>query len=109
MPPPPITKLITLAEGMTVKDLADRLEVKAKDVLRKLIERRMMLTINSTLDGETAEIVSRDFGAEVVIRTFEEELSEIEAETSKPEDLTTRAPVVTVIQSGSPAGISGER
>ncbi len=52
--PPPITKLITLAEGMTVKDLADKLEIKVKDVLKKLMDRRMMLTINSTLDAETA-------------------------------------------------------
>jgi translation initiation factor IF-2 len=96
-PPPPITRMITLAEGMTVKDLADKLDVKAKDVLRKLIERRMMLTINSTLDGETAELIARDFGAEVLMRSFEEELTEVEQETSAPEDLETRAPVVTVM------------
>jgi translation initiation factor IF-2 len=89
--------MITLAEGMTVKDLADKLDVKAKDVLRKLIERRMMLTINSTLDGETAELIARDFGAEVLMRSFEEELTEVEQETSAPEDLETRAPVVTVM------------
>ena len=33
-PPPPVTRTITLAEGMTVKDLADKLDVKAKDVLQ---------------------------------------------------------------------------
>ena len=97
-PLPPITKLITLAEGMTVKDLADKLEVKAKDVLKKLIDRRMMMTINATLDTETAQMISRDFGAEVLMRTFEEELTEVEkTETSKPEDLVPRAPVVTVM------------
>jgi translation initiation factor IF-2 len=96
-PPPPITKLITLAEGMTVKDLADKLEVKAKDVLKKLIDRRMMMTINSTLDADTATTIARDFGAEVLMRSFEEELTEVETETSKPEDLSTRAPVVTVM------------
>jgi len=95
--PPPITKLITLAEGMTVKDLADKLEVKVKDVLKKLMDRRMMLTINSTLDAPTAEVISRDFGAEVLIRSFEEELTEVETEISKPEDLLQRAPVVTVM------------
>jgi translation initiation factor IF-2 len=94
---PPITKLITLAEGMTIKDLADKLEVKAKDVLKKLIERRMMMTINSTLDANTAQTIARDFGAEVIIRSFEEELTEVETEASKPEDLQTRAPVVTVM------------
>jgi translation initiation factor IF-2 len=94
---PPITKLITLAEGMTIKDLADKLEVKAKDVLKKLIERRMMMTINSTLDANTAQTIARDFGAEVIIRSFEEELTEVETEASNPEDLQTRAPVVTVM------------
>jgi len=95
--PPPITRMITLAEGMTVKELADKLEVKVKDVLKKLIERRMMLTINSTLDGETAELIAREFGAEVLIRSFEEELTDVETEASKPEDLTGRPPVVTVM------------
>jgi len=95
--PPPITKLITLAEGMTVKDLADKLELKVKDVLKKLMDRRMMLTINSTLDADTAQLIARDFGAEVLIRSFEEELTEVETEASKPEDLSTRPPVVTVM------------
>jgi translation initiation factor IF-2 len=95
--PPPITKLITLAEGMTVKDLADKLDIKAKDVLKKLMERRMMMTINSTLDADTATMIARSFGAEVLIRSFEEELTEVETEASKPEDLVARAPVVTVM------------
>jgi translation initiation factor IF-2 len=95
--PPPITKLITLAEGMTVKDLADKLEVKVKDVLKKLIDRRMMLTINSTLDADTAQTIARDFGAEVLIRSFEEELTEVETETSRADHLVLRAPVVTVM------------
>ncbi len=95
--PPPITKLITLAEGMSVRDLADKLEVKVKDVLKRLIDRRMMMTINSTLDAETAQTIARDFGAEVLMRSFEEELVEVEGEASRPEDMTTRAPVVTVM------------
>src|SRR6185295_18203037 len=43
--PPPVTRTITLAEGMTVADLATKLDVKAKDVLRKLMDRRLMMTI----------------------------------------------------------------
>ncbi|TAK19449.1 MAG: translation initiation factor IF-2 [Acidobacteria bacterium] len=95
--PPPITRIITLAEGMTVKDLAEKLEVKPKDVLKKLIDRRMVMTINATLDAETAKMISLAFGAEVIMRTFEEELTEVETEASNPEDLVTRAPVVTVM------------
>jgi translation initiation factor IF-2 len=94
---PPITKLITLAEGMSVKDLADKLDVKAKDVMKKLMDRRMMMTINSTLDAETAQLVARDFGAEVLIRSFEEEVVDVETTASNPEDMVERAPVVTVM------------
>jgi translation initiation factor IF-2 len=65
--------------------------------MKKLMDRRMMMTINSTLDAETAQLIARDFGAEVLIRSFEEELTEVETEASKPEDLSARAPVVTVM------------
>jgi translation initiation factor IF-2 len=95
--PPPVTRTITLAEGMTVADLAAKLDVKAKDVLKKLMERRMMMTINSTLDDETAAMVARDFGADVKMQSFEEELVQVESEDVNPEDRVTRAPVVTVM------------
>ncbi|HEU4614129.1 MAG TPA: translation initiation factor IF-2, partial [Kofleriaceae bacterium] len=95
--PPPITRTITLAEGMTVADLATKLDVKAKDVLRKLLEKRLMMTINSTLDTDTASMIAREFGADVKMQSFEEELLQVEAEESRPEDLVTRAPVVTVM------------
>ena len=96
-PPPPITRTITLAEGMTVSDLAAKLDVKAKDVLKKLIERRMMMTINSTVDTETASMIAREFGADVKMQSFEEELLQVESEEARPEDLVTRGPVVTVM------------
>ena len=96
-PPPPITRTITLAEGMAVKDLADKLEVKAKEVLKKLIEKRLMMTINTTLDTDTATMIAREFGADVEMRSFEEEVGVLESEDSRPEDLVPRAPVVTVM------------
>jgi translation initiation factor IF-2 len=95
--PPPVTRSITLAEGMTVKDLSDKLEVRVKDVLKKLIDRRMMMTINTTLDTETATMIAREFGADVKMQTFEEEMIQVETDASKPEDLVPRAPVVTVM------------
>ena len=97
LPPPPITRTITLAEGMTVKDLADKLDVKAKEVLKKLIEKRLMMTINTTLDTETATMIAREFGADVKMRTFEEEMVVIETEAASADDLVPRAPVVTVM------------
>jgi len=95
--PPPITRTITLAEGMTVKDLADKLDVRVKDVLAKLLMKRMMMTINSTVDIETARDIARDFGADIAVRSFEEELVSAATEESRPEDMAARAPVVTVM------------
>jgi translation initiation factor IF-2 len=94
--PPPITRTITLAEGMTVKDLADKLDVRVKDVLAKLLMKRMMMTINSTLEFETARDVAREFGADIEMRSFEEELV-AEQEEARPGDVQPRAPVVTVM------------
>jgi translation initiation factor IF-2 len=95
--PPAITRSITLAEGMTVKDLADKLDIRVKDVLAKLLMKRLMLTINSTLDTETATMIAREFGADVQMRSFEEELLQTDEGESRAEDVVTRAPVVTVM------------
>jgi translation initiation factor IF-2 len=95
--PPPISRTITLAEGITVKDLADKLEVRPKDVLAKLLMKRLMMTINQALDTETATMIAREFGADVQMRSFEEELLHEDSDEAKPEDIGTRAPVVTVM------------
>jgi translation initiation factor IF-2 len=95
--PPPVTRTITLAEGMTVKDLADKLDLRVKDVLAKLLMKRLMMTINSTLDTDTATMLAREFGAEVQMRSFEEELVEFGGEETSAADVVTRAPVVTVM------------
>jgi translation initiation factor IF-2 len=95
--PPPVSRTITLAEGMTVKDLADKLGMRANDVLGKLLMKGLMLRINSTLDAETATKVAREFGADVQLRSFEEELLHEDTGEAHPEDIVSRAPVVTVM------------
>jgi translation initiation factor IF-2 len=95
--PPPVTKTITLAEGMTVKDLADKLDLRVKDVLAKLLMKRLMLTINSALDTDTATMIAREFGADVQMQSFEDELLQADEGESRAEDVVLRAPVVTVM------------
>jgi translation initiation factor IF-2 len=95
--PPPVTRTITLVEGMTVKDLADKLEVRVKDVHKKLLDKRLMMTINSVIDTETATMLAREFGADVQLRSFEQELLQVETDETSPADLVMRAPVVTVM------------
>jgi translation initiation factor IF-2 len=95
--PPPVTRTITMSEGMTVKELSEKLDVRAKDILKKLLDRRIMMTINTTLDTEMATSLAREFGAEVKLRSFEEELVDVGTDDTRPEDQSPRAPVVTVM------------
>jgi translation initiation factor IF-2 len=95
--PPPVTRTITLAEGIAVKDLATKLDVRVKDVLGKLLMKGLMMTINSTLDTETATMLAREFGADVQVRSFEEEIIETDADVANAADKVLRAPVVTVM------------
>jgi len=93
-----ITRTITITEGVSIKELSEKLEVRAKDVLKRLLEKGIFATINQTLDSENAAEIARAFGAEVKVISFEEEVfrEEEEGEDSK-EDLVPRAPVVTVM------------
>jgi translation initiation factor IF-2 len=95
--PPPITRTITFSEGMTVKDLADRLEIRVKDALKSLLDRRLMMTINTAIDLETAKTLAASFGAEIQTRSFEQEIVEESDKTADPKDLVTRWPVVTIM------------
>src|SRR5260370_901027 len=57
--PPPIDREITIAEGVTVKELSEKLGVKANLVIKKLVEKKIFATINQTLDVKLAEEFSR--------------------------------------------------
>jgi translation initiation factor IF-2 len=94
---PKVFRKVALTEGVTVKELAEKLEVKHKDVIKALMGKGVLATINQTLDAEMAQEVAKLFGAEAEILTFEEDVSREEEIEEKPEDLETRAPVVTVM------------
>ena len=88
---------ITIGEGITVKELAEKLGLKSSLVIKKLVDRKIFATINQTLDLKLAEDIAKSFGATSSRMSFEEESSwEVEmAEESG--DLLPRAPVVTVM------------
>ena len=100
--PLPITRSITITEGISVKDLAEKLEVRAKDIIARLIQRGVLATVNQNLDAELAKDISRQFGADTDVITFEEQMSkDMEAGVSASDGLevgaVTRPPVVTIM------------
>ena len=99
--PMPITRNITITEGISVKDLAEKLDIRAKDLISRLLGRGVFATINQTLDAELASEMARFFGAETNVITFEEQASkEIDAAASGEEsaaEVTPRPPVVTIM------------
>jgi translation initiation factor IF-2 len=93
----PITRKITVTEGVAIKELSEKLGVRAKDVIRRLLDKGIFATINQTLDSQTASEISRGFGAETEIISFEDEVTQEVEVADKAEDLLPRAPVVTVM------------
>jgi translation initiation factor IF-2 len=100
--PLPITRSITITEGISVKDLAEKLEIRAKDLIARLLARGVFATINQTLDAELASDMARFFGAETSVISFEEQAAKEVAETAAGEEGAAveglpRPPVVTIM------------
>jgi translation initiation factor IF-2 len=95
--PPPIDREITVAEGITVKELSEKLGVKANLVIKKLVEKKIFATINQTLDVKLAEELAREFGASTNQVSYEEESVQDVELAEDTQDLMRRAPVVTIM------------
>jgi translation initiation factor IF-2 len=101
--PQPISRSITITEGISVKDLAEKLGIRAKDLIARLLMKGVMATVNQTLDFELAKGVSNHFGAEVVVISFEDQAArEMAQMAGTSEDalasaVVTRPPVVTIM------------
>ncbi|HET9793164.1 MAG TPA: translation initiation factor IF-2 [Thermoanaerobaculia bacterium] len=91
---------VFLSEGVTVKELSEKLGVLARDLVQKLLRRGMMVTINQSLPANVAVEIAREIGVEAAVVSFEEEMElarEEKGEKVSPENLKPRAPVVTVM------------
>ena len=95
--PPPIDREITIAEGITVKELSEKLGIKANLVVKRLVEKKIFATINQTLDVKLAEELSRDFGASTNKLSYEEETTHDIQQTEVDDDRERRPPVVTIM------------
>ncbi len=95
--PPPINREITISEGITVKELSEKLDVKATLVMKKLVDRGIFAAINQTLDSKLATDIAREFGASTATVSYEEEAMQAVEEAEDTKDLQKRAPVVTIM------------
>ncbi|MGC2252849.1 MAG: translation initiation factor IF-2, partial [Acidobacteriaceae bacterium] len=100
--PVPITRNITVTDGVSVKDLAEKLDLRAKDLIATLLQRGVFVTVNQSLDTELIKEVSRQFGAEAQVISFEDEMANEALENLLTQETTnelevTRPPVVTIM------------
>ena len=95
---------IFLSEGVTIKELSEKLGVLAKDIQRLLMQRGILATVNQTLDAPTAIQIAKEVGVEAAVVSFEEEMElarggseTAESVEAAPAERSPRAPVVTVM------------
>lgn len=94
--PQKVEHVVNLGETIVVKDLANAMAEKVGNVVKKLMEMGMMVSQNQSIDADTAELIAGEFGAtvkRVVVKPYAEQLER----EPNPENLTPRAPIVTVV------------
>jgi len=96
-PEPRAPREVTLTEGITIRELAEKLDIRAKDLLKTLLDRGVFASINQALDVPTATDLAQSFNGVVSVVSFEEEMVLEVAKEETQENLRPRPPVVTVM------------
>jgi len=92
----PVPKSIEIMEVISVSELAKKMNLRASDLIQKLMSMGQMVTINQQIDSDTATILAAEFGADVkVVSLYDETL--IETGEDDDADMTPRPPLVTVM------------
>ncbi len=92
----PVPKEIAITEGITVSDLAKKMNLKGSDLIHKLMGMGMMVTINQQIDSDTASLLAAEYDCKVnVVSLYDETV--IEEDKEKAEDLEPRPPIVTIM------------
>ncbi len=100
---PAPTGPVFFTEGVTVKELSEKLGVLGRDIQRLLMQRGILATVNQTLDAATAVQIAKEIGVEAAVVSFEEELEltrsvkEAAPGEAPAAARVPRAPVVTVM------------
>ena len=92
-----LVREVTIPEAITIQELANRMSERGVDVIRLLMKQGQMVTINDTIDADTAQLVAEEMG-HTVRRVSEADVEEGLFDTADdPAQLQPRAPVVTVM------------
>ncbi|MBQ8776307.1 MAG: translation initiation factor IF-2 [Treponema sp.] len=91
-----VPKEIEIMETVSVSDLARKMNLKASEVIGKLMGMGMMVTITQSIDSDTATLLAAEYGCEVhLISLYDETV--IESEKDDGVELLPRPPIVTVM------------
>ncbi|HYA97796.1 MAG TPA: translation initiation factor IF-2 N-terminal domain-containing protein, partial [Methylomirabilota bacterium] len=96
-PEPRPPREVTITEGITIRELAEKLDIRAKDLLKTLLDQGVFASINQALDVPTARSLAESFNGVVNVVSFEEEMVLEVAKEETKENLKPRPPVVTVM------------
>jgi len=89
---------VTVTEGITVRELAEKLDIRAKELLKTLLDRGVFASINQALDAPTATSLAEAFNGIVQVVSFEEQIvQEEKVKEVRSGNQQPRAPVVTVM------------
>jgi translation initiation factor IF-2 len=92
----PVPKKIDIMEVITVSDLAKKMNLKASEIIGRLLKMGMMVTINQQIDSDVATLIASEYDCEVnIVSLYDETL--IATEVDKAGDLLPRAPIVTIM------------
>ncbi len=91
-----IKREVNLPEVITIKELANRMAEQSSSIIKHLLSMGVTVTINNTIDADTAEYLVKEFGHNPIRETKAEEIIEKIKEV-KSENLKNRAPIVTVM------------
>lgn len=91
------TSVVRVPEALTVKDLVDTAQVKAKDVLMQLMNFGTLASVNTVIDIDIANNVLQNLGKTITLVSEQDEVLESAGNLSASEFLEARAPVVTIM------------
>ena len=99
-PTAPVVREVEVPESISVADLAQRMSVKAADLVKMLFKQGMMVTINQMLDRDTAMLLVEEMGhraVEAQDKSAEDSLMELLGEETEQAESLPRPPVVTIM------------